>query len=113
MRSSGRLICWIVLLTTCVSTISAGSVSARVEQTNRAGLVVQFGDGSVFTSCVEFTEPDISAYDVLVRAGLTVEASFDALMGPASARSTVRGARPATASVNARAFRVSTGSTIT
>ena len=82
MKSSGRLICWIVLLTTCVSTISAGSVSARVEQTNRAGLVVQFGDGSVFTSCVEFTEPDISAYDVLVRAGLTAEASFDALMGP-------------------------------
>ena|GEM_PF-616485 len=82
MRTNRQLICWILLLATCALTINTGSASAHVEQTNYAGLVVQFGDGSVFTSCVEFTEPDISGYDVLVRAGLSVEAYLDALAGP-------------------------------
>ena len=41
-----------------------------------------YGDGSVLTSCVEFAEPDLSGYEVLVRAGLSVEASLDSLMGP-------------------------------
>jgi hypothetical protein len=41
---------------------------------NRAGLVVQFKDGSVQTRCVSFSEPEISGYDLLRRAKLSVVA---------------------------------------
>jgi hypothetical protein len=46
---------------------------------NQVGLVVRFGDGSVFTRCVEFSEPTISGYEVLARAGLNVIAEFSGL----------------------------------
>jgi hypothetical protein len=39
---------------------------------NRAGLVVQFGDGSVVQACVEFTEPSITGWELLNRSGMTV-----------------------------------------
>jgi len=48
---------------------------AAAQEPNKAGLVVQFGDGSYITRCVEFSEPQISGYDVLLRAGLDVEAA--------------------------------------
>jgi hypothetical protein len=38
----------------------------------RAGLVVQFGDGSVETACVRFAEPEISGIELLERSGLPV-----------------------------------------
>ena len=47
---------------------------AQAEQANanRAALVVQMSDGSVVTRCVSFTEPEITGYDLLRRAGLPV-----------------------------------------
>ncbi len=39
---------------------------------NQAALVIRYGDGQVATHCVTFTEPQITGYDVLVRAGLDV-----------------------------------------
>ena len=39
---------------------------------SRVGLVVRFGDGSVFTRCVEFDEDKISGLEVLLRSGLNV-----------------------------------------
>lgn len=37
---------------------------------NQAALVVRFGDGSVQTRCVSFSEPRITGYDLLQRSGL-------------------------------------------
>jgi hypothetical protein len=44
---------------------------AQEQQPNRAGLVIQHGDGRVITSCVSFTEPEISGADMLDRAGVS------------------------------------------
>lgn len=40
---------------------------------NRAALVVRSGDQQVQTACVEFSEPEISGLDLLLRSGLDVE----------------------------------------
>jgi hypothetical protein len=53
--------------------------SVGADGPNRVGLVVQFGDGSVISRCVEFSEPSLSGYEVLARAGLTVVAEFSGL----------------------------------
>lgn len=55
------------------------TVSVDASEPNQVGLVVQFGDGSVFTSCVEFDEPSLSGYKVLERAGLNAVAEFSGL----------------------------------
>lgn len=44
----------------------------QAQDENRAALVVDFGD-RVVTHCVAFSEEQISGYDLLVRAGLSVE----------------------------------------
>jgi hypothetical protein len=48
----------------------------HAQSPNRVGLVVRFGDGSSITRCVEFSEPQISGYDVLMRSGLSVVAAY-------------------------------------
>ncbi|MEA3375716.1 MAG: hypothetical protein U9R72_05900 [Chloroflexota bacterium] len=52
----------------------------RAQQTNRVGLVVDFGDHHI-TRCVEFSESKITGYDVLRRAGLDVVADTSNPMG--------------------------------
>ena len=49
---------------------------AEAEGPNQVGLVVQKGDGSYVTRCIEFSEPQITGYEVLVRSGLTLEISI-------------------------------------
>jgi hypothetical protein len=49
------------------------------QTTNRAALVVSFGEGQVETACVEFTEPEITGLEVLQRAGMDVEAQVQGL----------------------------------
>lgn len=46
----------------------------RAQETNRAGLVVVFGGDDVFSTCVEFAEPELTGYELLERAGLRVVA---------------------------------------
>ena len=41
-------------------------------QPNRAGLVVQYGDGNVEMRCVAFDEPQINGYELLRRSGLPI-----------------------------------------
>ncbi|HUS69928.1 MAG TPA: hypothetical protein VM075_04030 [Anaerolineae bacterium] len=48
----------------------AGEVLAQ--DTQRAGLVVRFYDGSVFSECIEFSQPDISGCEVLNLSSLSV-----------------------------------------
>jgi hypothetical protein len=57
----------------------AAAANVRADGPNRVGLVVRFGDGSVVSRCVEFSEPSLSGYEVLARAGLTVVAEFSGL----------------------------------
>jgi hypothetical protein len=52
-------------------TLAAAS-AARAQGDSRAGLVVQFGDGSVQTACVRFSEEQISGVELLERSGLPV-----------------------------------------
>ncbi len=42
------------------------------EDLNRAGVVIQYGDGRVETYCVLFSEPEISGLDLLQRTGVDV-----------------------------------------
>jgi len=53
---------------------------------NRVGLVVEHGDGSVTTRCVEFSEQEISGYEALTRSKLEVETAFDSGQGAAICR---------------------------
>ena len=55
----------------------------RAQETNRAGLVIVKGDGSVQTACVAFEEPTISGLALLKRAGL------DLVVQPAGSNATV------------------------
>ncbi len=48
---------------------------------SRAGLVVQFEDGHVETRCVEFTEAEITGFELLARSGLDIIYESGAGMG--------------------------------
>lgn len=49
----------------------------------RAGLVIQNGDNSLFTACISFTEESISGIELLNRAGLEIESITDPALGTA------------------------------
>lgn len=55
-----------------VALVVALSASANVQaqEPNRAGVVVQHGDGDVVTACVEFEEPALSGLELLRRSEL-------------------------------------------
>jgi hypothetical protein len=59
------------------------SALAQPWQPNRAGLVVQTGEGQVKTACVRFTEDSLTGYDLLVRSGLLVNSLTDPSLGTA------------------------------
>jgi len=56
------------------------SVNAQAA-TYRAGLVVRFGDGSVVTRCVSFSEPSLTGAELLARSGLTVVLDLNSSIG--------------------------------
>jgi hypothetical protein len=56
------------------------SVNAQAVQ-HRAGLVLRFGDGSVVTRCVSFSEPSLSGAELLMRAGLSVVLDLNSSIG--------------------------------
>jgi hypothetical protein len=74
----GYLALVLMLVTTGIGT---GEQIVRAQQPNRVAVIVQHGDGSVITRCVEFGEPEITGYDVLTRAGFEVAANFDSGFG--------------------------------
>lgn len=59
--------------------VFASQINTNAQDVNRAGLIVQFGDGSTAERCVSFSEDSISGYDVLQRSGLSIVASLDAM----------------------------------
>lgn len=55
--------------------------TTAAQEPNRVGLVIDFGDGSVMTRCITFSESEITGYEVLSRAGLSLVTYFDAGLG--------------------------------
>lgn len=53
-------------------TLVVAALAAPAASSNRAGLLVQLGDGTKLTRCVAFSEPSISGYELLQRSGLDV-----------------------------------------
>lgn len=71
---------WILL---CLLMVGWGANASQVDAQgpNRVGVVVRLGEGNLLTRCVEFSEAEISGYDVLDRAGLEVVRRAEGLGG--------------------------------
>jgi hypothetical protein len=48
---------------------------------HRAGLVVRFGNGSVTTHCVTFSEPSLTGVELLARSGLSIVVDLNSSIG--------------------------------
>ncbi len=53
-----------------------GTLPARAQTQNRAGVVVQFSTGSTLTRCVQFSEDSITGYDLIRRAQIPIAVEF-------------------------------------
>jgi len=51
----------------------------EAQNANQAALVVRLGDGNVQTRCIEFSEAQITGYDVLLRSGLSFESDVQGM----------------------------------
>jgi len=58
---------WMVVALSLILGYGLAEVSAQTE--NRAGLIIQYGDGHVATYCVRFGEPSITGLDLFTRSG--------------------------------------------
>ena len=63
--------------------VGPGLLEGSAQAPNQVGLVVQFGDGALVTRCIEFSEPGINGYDLLLRSGLSIAVSGDPTAGTA------------------------------
>ncbi len=74
----------IMLLAALVLAASGyGAPHAAAQGANHASLIVVFGPGDVFSSCVAFTESEISGMELVRRAGLTLVSQQVAGVGEA------------------------------
>ena len=83
MKRKTNSICLALTMLLTLAVAGTGLPGARAQSPHRVGLVVRFADDNIVTRCIEFSEPQISGYDVLTRSGLNVVASFDSGMGAA------------------------------
>lgn len=81
MKKHKITVCLLVVASLLSFFIGYASPIIRAQQSHQVGLVVRFGDGTLETRCISFTEDQISGYEVLQRSGLNVVASFDSGMG--------------------------------
>ncbi len=72
MSARPRLRLWIAFWLGLVMLAWLGASDSAAQAPNRAGLVVQHGDGTVRVACVTFEEPEISGAELLRRSGLDV-----------------------------------------
>ncbi|MCS6880247.1 MAG: hypothetical protein RMK84_06210 [Oscillochloridaceae bacterium] len=61
---------WLALLLIALAVPPPATPSAGASRQNRAGLIVQTGDGEAITRCVSFEEPQISGLALLERSGV-------------------------------------------
>lgn len=66
-RVRGAVFLGVALIVAGISLMVGWDTQAQT--VNRAGLVVQFGDGSVQTYCIQFSSPSITGYDLLQATG--------------------------------------------
>ena len=66
----------IFIVAAVILSLLMGDLSVRAQTPNRAGVVVQFSNGSTQTRCVSFTEDSISGYDLLRRSKLPIAVDF-------------------------------------
>jgi hypothetical protein len=83
MKRKLHTIYWMLITLLALTSAAPDLTSIHAQQSNRAGLVVRFGDGSLTTRCVEFSGATISGYDLLTRSGLDIVAAFDSGQGTA------------------------------
>lgn len=76
----------LIVASAVVLVLMLASLDAQAQGPHRAGLVVVYRNGQVSTHCVEFSEPSISGYEVLMRAGLDVGIDASNSMGVAICR---------------------------
>lgn len=67
--SKGRVI-WFLALITLLLPMAIPLTGAAADEGNRAGLVIQFGDGQVESRCVAFAQEEITGADLLAHSGL-------------------------------------------
>jgi hypothetical protein len=70
MRRKRALVGLMLIMSMSLARVAGGSRDAHAQEPNRVGLVVAHGDGTTVTRCVEFSEPEITGYDLLIRSGL-------------------------------------------
>ena len=63
----------LLLLPALIVLVMSFGAPAAAQDDNRVAVVVDYGDGQTATRCVAFSEPEISGYEALSRAGLAVE----------------------------------------
>ncbi len=61
-----------LLILAALFTLLLGWEGSRAQNVNRAGLVVQFGDGNVVTACVQFTSDTVTGAELLRLSGMDV-----------------------------------------
>ena len=83
MRDKRTLLIPMAMLLASMLLIGSSLAVGRAQAPNQAGLVVQLGDGSLITRCIDFSESEINSYDLLLRSGLTVVTSGDPTVGMA------------------------------
>jgi hypothetical protein len=71
------------LLLTVLCLLAGASVAHAQSGDHRAGLVIRYGDGSVQTQCVSFSESSITGEELLQRSGLAVTLDYNAGLGGA------------------------------
>ena len=70
-----------ILLLVTLLALSAGERVSAQGAPHRAGLVIRFGDGSVITRCVSFSEASITGIELLTRAGLSIRVDTSSSIG--------------------------------
>lgn len=76
-----RLACWLLgMLLLALLLFPSGALA---EQPNRAGLVIRHGDGRIVYRVVEFTEPEITGADLLLRSQVALVTTAYAGLGQA------------------------------
>ena len=66
-----------------VSQVSRLPMSGTTQASNQAGVAVFFGDGTVITSCVSFSESSLTGLELLQRSGLSIETATNPNQGTA------------------------------
>jgi len=79
VRLTTRLVGETILFLALVLPLAASADAQNAA--HRAGVVIRFGDGSVITRCVSFSEPTISGMELLTRAGLSIRVDTASSIG--------------------------------